>query len=594
MNERRFAAVAALPASAAESFRVEYVIATARAVLAAASLLAITLDPTQPGRFSKLVYRLLLAYLLYSFSALLLLRTRHRVTHRYSQVVAGLDAGWAALISLFSAGPSSPFFLFFVFVLLGTAYRWGLRKTLYISSILCAVLIMEGVLLRYGPLAHWLQAELDLNRLIMRAVNLLVMAILVGYLGESKKQLRAEVSTIARLIGKARAEYGVAGSLDAVLKDLLEVFTSKQAMWVVQERSTGGHAFLWHVNSRGNSNDTIVQPRELQAAERESYFFPLPAPVLYLVRRPAGLDAVALDPEGGAPRKVTVHLPSAFVAQFPFRTAFVAAVELGTRLSGRLLLLDSDLTGKVEWNLVFLASIVQQVAPTMYNIYLLRRIRQRAAAAERARLARELHDGALQSLSALEMSLYLLRKKVAQQVPGLEGDLLEIQSLTHQQNVALRKIVQQTDGSDASPDNLPAFLEATVNKFRDKGINVDFISEVNGAKLSPRTSHEIARIVQEALTNVVKHSRARNAVVRFTVQDSRVHLVIEDDGQGLDFRGRMSMPELDAAASGPAVIKQRVRLLRGNLTIESSRGSGTKLEITIPLAAKAAAGRWID
>ena len=93
---------------------------------------------------------------------------------------------------------------------------------------------------------------------------------------------------------------------------------------------------------------------------------------------------------------------------------------------------------------------------------------------------------------------------------------------------------------------------------------------------------ELARIVQEGLVNVRKHSRAHQALVRLGVRDGMWTVVIEDDGSGFPFTGRHSQAELDAMGKGPVVIKERVRLIEGDLTVESNPGRGSRLEISVP------------
>jgi signal transduction histidine kinase len=96
--------------------------------------------------------------------------------------------------------------------------------------------------------------------------------------------------------------------------------------------------------------------------------------------------------------------------------------------------------------------------------------------------------------------------------------------------------------------------------------------------------------VQESLVNVRKHSGARQALVRLSSNTDRWNLVIEDDGNGFPFAGRLSHLELDTLGRGPQVIKERVRVIKGELTIESVPGQGSRLEINIPHKREAAYG----
>ena len=82
--------------------------------------------------------------------------------------------------------------------------------------------------------------------------------------------------------------------------------------------------------------------------------------------------------------------------------------------------------------------------------------------------------------------------------------------------------------------------------------------------------------------NVRKHSHARSVLVRFAGQQGAWKLVIEDDGRGFEFSGRLSQAELDAARRGPLVLKERVRSIGGELAIESVPGHGARLEIAVP------------
>ena len=79
-----------------------------------------------------------------------------------------------------------------------------------------------------------------------------------------------------------------------------------------------------------------------------------------------------------------------------------------------------------------------------------------------------------------------------------------------------------------------------------------------------------------------KHSQAQQVLVRLGSSDGTWRLTIEDNGRGFPFSGRVSQSELDTMGKGPVVIKERVRLIDGELTIESTPGRGSRLEISVP------------
>jgi two-component system sensor histidine kinase DegS len=137
------------------------------------------------------------------------------------------------------------------------------------------------------------------------------------------------------------------------------------------------------------------------------------------------------------------------------------------------------------------------------------------------------------------------------------------------------------------PRRLPEALGDLVEKFkRASGIAAHFVCEVDEVEGSPRTCREVARILQEALVNVKKHSGARNVLVHFRVGAGFWKLVVDDDGRGYDFEGTLSHESLDRMRRGPGVIKERLRVIGGSLEIESVPGAGSRLEVTIPMSGK--------
>jgi DNA-binding NarL/FixJ family response regulator/signal transduction histidine kinase len=213
----------------------------------------------------------------------------------------------------------------------------------------------------------------------------------------------------------------------------------------------------------------------------------------------------------------------------------------------------------------------------------LRRPRPRAEAEERARVARELHDSAVQSLIAVELRIDVLRRQALAQSNPLTGELGRVQGLLREEVLKLRELMQQMKSLDVDAANLLRFLEDTVERFRrETGINARFVKEGEAVNIPQRVCREVARIVQEALVNVRKHSGAQQAVVTFGATDSAWRFCIEDDGRGFPFSGRFSQAELDLMERGPVVIREGARLIGGELRIESNLDRGTRLEISVP------------
>jgi two-component system nitrate/nitrite sensor histidine kinase NarX len=224
----------------------------------------------------------------------------------------------------------------------------------------------------------------------------------------------------------------------------------------------------------------------------------------------------------------------------------------------------------------------------VYSKYLVARLRSRAQAMERIRLAQELHDGVIQSLIGLEMQIDLLRRtqKASGNPASLLQELHRLQMLLHDEILDVREEMQRIKPLEVQPSRLIEYMAGEVGRFRrEQGIAASFVAECQEVFLPARVCTELVRIVQEALANVRKHSGAHNVFVRFARENGHYKLCVEDDGCGFGFTGRLSSAELEASSYCPLVIKERVRAIGGEFMIESSKGLGARLGVLVPLAA---------
>jgi two-component system nitrate/nitrite sensor histidine kinase NarX len=315
------------------------------------------------------------------------------------------------------------------------------------------------------------------------------------------------------------------------------------------------------------------------------YLFGLPVDAVYAIRTGNAFQTVLLDRNGARMRDVSPAFVEALSQVEKFDSMISVALVLGTEWVGRVYLFDPRMMGNPEEELRFLQEFAHQVGPAIYNVYLVRRLRERAGALERARFARELHDGAIQSLIAVEMQLDVLRRQSGAQNPVVKVELARIQKLLREEVLKLRELMQAMKSFEVDADRLLGFISDTVERFRrETGIAAEFVSEVERVDLAQKGCRELARIVQESLVNVRKHSGAHHVLVRLAQRGGNLQLTVEDDGKGFAFSGRRSDVELTNTGSGPAVIRERVHLLAGELAIESTPGHGARLEVRIPPA----------
>jgi two-component system sensor histidine kinase DegS len=183
----------------------------------------------------------------------------------------------------------------------------------------------------------------------------------------------------------------------------------------------------------------------------------------------------------------------------------------------------------------------------------------------------------------MEMQTDAVRRQASGDPPRLLKEINRLQELLRNEILDLRESMQLLKPFEVEPAQLGKYLAETVDKFRrEQSVSASFVTDSQEVSLSPHVCSELVRILQEALVNIRKHSGARNVLVRFGRENETWKLLIEDDGGGFGFTGRLSLAELEAASMGPRVIKERVRSIGGELVIESVPRGGARLEISLP------------
>ena len=159
-----------------------------------------------------------------------------------------LDILWSAALTFVSeAVPVSPFFLFFLFVQLAAAYRWGFRATVLTTAVTVASSsCSRPALTACGTLVGAPWRDLETNRTILRVTYFVLTGCLIGYLAEQEKELRAEIAAVADAARQPRVELGLGGSVTAVSRELLRTFDAAAVDVVLQDFETR-RTMLWRV-----------------------------------------------------------------------------------------------------------------------------------------------------------------------------------------------------------------------------------------------------------------------------------------------------------------------------------------------------------
>jgi PAS domain S-box-containing protein len=205
-----------------------------------------------------------------------------------------------------------------------------------------------------------------------------------------------------------------------------------------------------------------------------------------------------------------------------------------------------------------------------------------AIESERNRIARDLHDGPVQGVSAASLSLEaaLLMIRAGDVDQGVEV-LTKIREELAGEADALRRLMSGLRPPVLEERGLlPALRETLVRFGADQDVDTEFSGRVDVPL--PEDLETLAyRIVQEALSNAAKHAKATQVMVMVQATDSQLRVEIEDDGQGFD--AGLARDFLRDGRVGLASMRERVELASGSLVVRSSPGRGTSIIATLPL-----------
>jgi signal transduction histidine kinase len=207
-------------------------------------------------------------------------------------------------------------------------------------------------------------------------------------------------------------------------------------------------------------------------------------------------------------------------------------------------------------------------------------LRENLEIQERTRVARDIHDGIGQTLQAIKLQLKMRQARCKEGEPcngyALNDVIREITSASTELReiiLALRPIFLEETSLDAAVRSL---CERTA-----KRTNLNVRAECHGSfrGLSPSFKLSIFRVCQEALTNIVKHSRSSSATIRLERDAQTLRIIIRDDGIG----GVACPSVISQQGSGLTIMRERVELLNGSFTVISPPGMGTVITVEAPL-----------
>src|SRR2546429_154205 len=210
--------------------------------------------------------------------------------------------------------------------------------------------------------------------------------------------------------------------------------------------------------------------------------------------------------------------------------------------------------------------------------------RELEASLERMRIARDMHDGPAQSMANLVLQAEILERLLDRNPKQLVTELAEFKNSVRNALEETRQLIFDLRPMTLDDLGLVPTLRKFIKEYGDRyGLATRFNVVGQERRLPGNIEGVLFRIVQEALTNVHKHARAKMAEVTMNLQPSRVSVTVKDDGQGFDV-ARTEANLHKNKNLGLLSMRERAELEKGTLEIRSQPGRGTEVKVEIPLA----------
>src|SRR5262249_22677114 len=366
---------------------------------AATPLAELAADPN-PAPFQPHVAYLVLGWYV-AFSALLFALVRGGYVHqeRFPAWSVGADVVWIALITLFTERGATPFFLLNTFVISSVSVRWGLSASAPVTVLLA--LLYPGLI---AMASQWLDDDLfTFSRSHwIRPIYLLALGYLIGYLGEHERRSKQKLGLMLELVTRFHGDRVAVRSLARLMRQTLTYFHAQRALLVLRDPESGRY-FTWEMIRREGQlrlrlRITGHDPQHLPGVH------PTEGALANVLVAHAG-SVTCYDVMSGHMRRPPLSSTAALPADGAPHALIGAPVLVQGDLRGRAIVLREVGRKFTRDDLEFLLLLVSQAAAGFETVRLQAKAEEVAVLEERARIARDLHDGFIQSLAGIDLRI---------------------------------------------------------------------------------------------------------------------------------------------------------------------------------------------
>jgi len=528
------------------------VIALGRLMLATLFMVALMMDVSQPIQAPTETYELLLFYQLFAAGIALATWNNWWLDAKLAGPAHAVDIALFTVLVFVTEGYTSPFFVFFVFLLLSAAIRWGWKETA-LTAILVAILYLVA-----GNLAASSDTRFQFYRFIVRAGHLVILSLILIWFGIHQWRARGP-SAAEELLAEPMPDRS---PIESGLLAAMEALGARRGAFIWLEQGGAAKCFA----QRDGVTTSCDLPSQLRVA---------PVPFIYDLPRNRSLVRDAeRNLVGGTPGN---ELDSGLCTALGLSKGLAAPVRTGAG-EGQVFL--EGMPSLSIDHLDIGAQLAADLAAHIQRHALMMAAADSAEARSRIVLARDLHDSVVQFLAGAAFRLEAMKRSEASG-RKLEPELNELKQLMMQEQGELRAFITALrSGTQVPFADVVRDLQALAGRLaRQWDIECEVLAAPADMMVPTDLHLDAHQLVREAVANAVRHAGAKTMRIGVASSRREVRLDLVNDGK--------AFPQAGSGFHPPQSLKERVE--RANGAIEVSRGMDvTKVSISLPIAGRAA------
>lgn len=535
-----------------------------RCILALSALLIIAIDPSEPGRLVNLTYGSIIAY--FVWSGALVFRANRRSLTLPPRHEHWVDVGFSAFLAALTQGTGSVFFFVFLFAILVASFSRGFAEGLRVTLASVVLFCIAVLAFPQGGLAF------DLDMIVVRPFYLLTLGYMIAYWGGHEVTHRQRLRLLQEINNQWNPRFGHDHAVGTNLERALEFF-SAAACVLVLKRPTSPPIYLTYHTSGRKRGQAMLPSAITQETAAILLSFPQTFSARYDEKMPpwrrwlSGSGLLSRDSAMAEQCQVLANLldtTSFMTVPYSQRDGTEGRVYMTV---GRRAFEQVDVD--------FFGQLMTTISNVVEGMQLMDELVSRAAEHERYRISLDIHDTTIQPYIGLKLGLDAVAREAGPDNP-LSPRLGELLGMTENTIRDLRRYMTtlQEDTSLAGDSLVLAVRDQASHYHRFYGIEVDVRCDTD-LTVSSQVAGAALQIVSEGLSNILRHSKAKQAYVGLRSEGNRLMLEIANESP--------DAPEGEEPGFTPRSIAARTRSLGGACVVERDPMGYTMVRITIPL-----------